>query len=118
MEDIFVPIFLFAGITTIAVFFFYFSHRTRTRIQDTLQTAMEKGSVLTPELIRELGAVSNTRSTDLRRAILLVMLGIGILFYGQITDPGDWEFSGAALFPLLLGAGYFIVWKIDPDRVG
>ena len=111
-----IPIVLFLTIGSVLFFFFYFNYRSRAQLQETLQRALDRGSDLTPEMLENLARYAVPRSTDFRRGVLLIAFGIAIAIFGFLVDGHDRELSAISLFPLILGAGYLFVWKIDPGR--
>jgi hypothetical protein len=85
----------------------YQSWKTRLLHQTALQLA-EKGQPLPPEYF--LGKPSP--ASDLRRGLVLVGLGIGLVIsLYQIEVP--WGFG---LIPLFMGVGYLIVWALETGK--
>jgi len=109
----------------------YLKSRERSKLLDTLKVAYEKGQPVPAELIEALqrGDVPNVRSTtistsesDLRRAIVLISVGVGIallgygLYYGisYASEEGG-AITGAAVagcgaIPGLIGVAYLLLW--------
>jgi len=109
----------------------YLRSRERSKLLDTLKIAYEKGQPVPPELIEALqrGAAPSVESTaistaesDLRRAIVLISVGVGIallgygLYYGisYESDEGG-AITGAAVagigaIPGLIGVAYLLLW--------
>ena len=105
----------------------YLRHRDRTQMQETLRVAMEKGQTLPADLVIALqnsiaAKTMPTREGDLRRGIVLIALGIGMvglgygLWYGisSASDVGG-AISGAIVagvgaIPGLVGVAYLILW--------
>jgi uncharacterized membrane protein HdeD (DUF308 family) len=85
----------------------YFKARSLHR---TVQTMVEKGQPVPAALLAP-PAVPRARS-DLRRGIILVMVGLGIAVFFAATDWGDSSWSFGAI-PFLIGVGYLIVWKLE-----
>ena len=66
---------------------FYLVHRTTRSVQDTLQKALEQGHTLTPERPEQLSTtVTPTESSDTRKGILLIALGIAFAAVGLISE--------------------------------
>ena len=107
----------------------YFSARDRAQLHETLRVAYEKGQPVPPELIESLqskvSATSASLSTperDLRRAVVLIAVGLGLcglgygLWYGlmSVSDEGAYitggSVAGAGAIPGLIGIAYLILW--------
>ena len=109
----------------------YLKSRERSKLLDTLKIAYEKGQPVPPELIEALqrGATPSVESTalstaesDLRRAIVLISVGVGIallgygLYYGiSFASEEGGAITGAAIagigaIPGLIGIAYLLLW--------
>lgn len=102
-------------------------HREQVRMQDTLRVAYEKGQPVPPELIEAMRSaaplrVELTPERDLRRAIVLIGVGLGLamlgygLWYGlsSVSDEGAYitgaSVAGAGAIPGFIGLAYLILW--------
>jgi hypothetical protein len=117
MVEIYVPIVLFIVIGFTTLGYFYMSHKNRVTIMDTVQKAIDRGSELTPELLSQLGAAVNPRARDLRRGVVFLSLGVAGLLCSLFFDEAEVinGIRAGTMFPLLLGAGFLIVWKLNKD---
>ena len=112
-----VPIVMFIVLGLVIIAYYYWNHRNRVSIMDTVQKAIDKGESLTPELLDRLGAAVNPRMRDLRRGIVFLALGIAgllcSLFFDlqQVVDG----IRAGSVFPLMLGLGFLLVWKLNRD---
>jgi hypothetical protein len=105
----------------------YFKHRDRQRLHDTLRIAFEKGQPLPPELITALQSNiaprrPSTPESDLRRAVVLIAVGLGFcglgygLWYGlmSVNDIAAYVSGGATAgvgaIPGLIGVAYLVLW--------
>ena len=99
--------------------FFYYRHKTRSRLQDTIQTAIEKGSDLTPELIEHIAEPKPGPQRDLRRGIIGLAIGLAFIAFGLAVGYHDEEafyaFLGIASFPIFVGIGYLIMHRLSGD---
>jgi hypothetical protein len=105
----------------------YLKYQDRQRMHETLRIAFEKGQPLPPELI--LALQSNiaprrptTPESDLRRAIILIALGLGLcglgygLWYGlmSVNDIAAYvsggSIAGLGAIPGLVGVGHLVLW--------
>jgi uncharacterized membrane-anchored protein YitT (DUF2179 family) len=93
-----------APIVVVCVVLWYKSRRTRL-IHETALKLAERGQPVPPELF----AVTEEPASDLRRGIVLSLVGLAIciLLY-QVNAP--WA---AGLIPFFMGVGYLIVWKLE-----
>jgi hypothetical protein len=112
-----IPIVLFMVLGVIAIAYFYWNHKNRQSIMDTVQKAIETGGELTPGLLSQLGAAVNPRVRDLRRGIIFLALGIAgllcSLFFDDATVVNG--IRAGSVFPLLLGGGFLLVWRLERD---
>jgi hypothetical protein len=96
-------------------------------MQETLRTALEKGQTLPTELVTALqnsvtARTMPTREGDLRRAVVLIAVGLGFcalgygLWYGLMTVDDTAAYitggctAGAGAIPGLIGVAYLILW--------
>lgn len=100
--------------------------RDRARMYETLRVAYEKGQPVPPELIAALQTNVEPRMAtperDLRRAIVLIAVGLGLcclgygLYYGlsSVNDIAAYttggSVAGAGAIPGLIGVAYLILW--------
>jgi len=116
-EGLWIPIVLFivTGFCTIA--FFFFNHKNRDAIMNTVQKSMDTGSDLTPDLLAKLGAAINPKIRDMRRGVVLLSIGIAGLLCSMFFMDAD-VVSGiraGSVFPLMMGLGFLLVWKLNKD---
>ena len=105
----------------------YFAARDRAQMHETLRLAYEKGQPVPPELIESLQSkvgerVMPTPERDLRRAIVLIAVGLGLaglgyaLWYGlmSVNDIAAYttgtSVAGAGAIPGLIGIAYLFLW--------
>ena len=101
-------------IVALAGMFVFSATRQRHR---TIRMMVEKGQPVPPELLMPPTRAIRQRS-DMRRGVILLMIGIGvILFFGTVAhwESGVWTLG---LIPLLIGAGYLLVWKLEGGTKG
>ena len=108
----------------------YFAARERAQLHETLRVAYEKGQPVPPELIERLTAAAPAQSlgrstaadADLRRAIMLIAVALGLvglgagLFWGfMYVNPipagiiGG-STAGAGAIPGFIGLAYLVLW--------
>jgi Domain of unknown function (DUF6249) len=105
----------------------YFKARDRAQLHETLRVAYEKGQPPPPELIEKLTAgnlptTPQTPDGDLRRAVVLIAVGVGLaglgvcLGYGiSLADQtGGWvtggAIAGAGAIPGMIGLAYLFLY--------
>ena len=112
-----IPMVLFVVLGIIAIGYFYWNHKNRQSVMDTVQKAIETGGDFSPELLSQLGAAVNPRIRDLRRGVIFLSLGVaGLLCSLFFAEPEVVSgIRAGSMFPLLLGAGFLIVWRLNRD---
>lgn len=105
----------------------YYAAQDRARLHETLRVAYEKGQPVPPELIESLQAKASDRpmptpERDLRRAIVLIFVGLGLcalgyaMWYGlmSVDDVAAYttgmSIAGAGAIPGLIGLAYLMLW--------
>lgn len=116
-EGTIVPIAVFTAGVLIVFVVMYFKAKTRAGVQKTIRLALEKGNELTPELLDRLAAPKQSQSSDLRRGVIALSIGIGFALFGSIIGEPDAvrPMIGVGMFPAIIGIGYLILWKTS-DR--
>jgi hypothetical protein len=99
----------------------------RARMHETLRLAYEKGQPVPPELITALQSRASadslpTPERDLRRAVILIAVGLGFcglgygVWYGlmSVSDTAAYisggSTAGVGAIPGLIGLAYLILW--------
>lgn len=112
-----IPIVMFIVIGIGVLGYFYWNHKNRASIMDTVQKAIDQGGELTPDLLKTLGASVDPRSKDLRRGIIFLFLGVaGVLcslFFGDADVVNG--IRAGSVFPIMLGLGFLLVWKLNKE---
>ena len=107
MVEEWIPIVMFLTIGVILVALFWFRHKTRTEMQMTFRSALERGQELTPEVIDRLGAPKPPKNKDLRLGVIWLAIAAGLVMCGFfVPDPSDHALRGclaAAAFPGAIG---------------
>ena len=112
MDANYIPV---IGLVSIAAMFIIFSilnSRNQQEVQRTLRAALERGTPLTPELVAQLNTNRPSGRTDLRRGIVIISLGVAAVAAGVISGAME-EFATIAAFPICMGLGFLLVWKLD-----
>ena len=112
-----IPIVMFIVLGFVILGYYYWNHKNRLSIMDTVQKAIESGQELSQEMLMQLGAAANPKMRDLRRGIIFLSLGIGgmlcSLFFNEPEVING--IRAGSVFPLMLGLGFLLVWKLNTD---
>ena len=113
MDEMWIPIVMFISVAIVFCLWFYFRYKARVATQQTFRLALEKGSELTPEFIKQLGEPEPSKDKDLRRGLIWVALGLALAILGAaINEPEAMgPIFGSAAFPALVGVAYLIMWR-------
>jgi len=117
MEDTWVPIVMFLGMTIVFCALFWFRYKTRVEMQTTFRAALDKGQELTPEIIDRLGHPKAPKDKDMRNGIIWLSLAAALVLIGfAVPEPEALRgtLAGAA-FPFCIGVAYLILHKFS-DR--
>ena len=114
-EEVLIPIFFFMSTAFVCFFWFYYRHRARMEMQQTLRMALEKGNELSPEFIKQLGEAPQPKDKDLRRSLVWYAIAFGLVLIGfavgrQDPDALSGLLAGAAL-PFTIGSAYLIMYR-------
>jgi hypothetical protein len=109
---------MFAAMTVVFSFFFWFRARARSEMQQTIRSAIDKGQELTPELVESLGSPQRpSKDKDLRFSLIWFAIAFGLALFGGAISLAEDEapifmiFSGIAALPFMVGLAYLIMWK-------
>jgi hypothetical protein len=103
---------VFGAPVLIVAVILYFTFSRNRMMHKTIRMMVEKGQPVPAALLAPPAPAQRQRS-DMRRGIVLVMVGVGImLFLGAVND---WEGGAWAIgiIPFLIGTGYLLVWKME-----
>lgn len=119
-EDLWIPIVMFISIAVVLCCWLYFRFRARDALQKTVQSAIEKGHELSPELLDRLGRPKNSKDADLRRGAIAVAIGVAFAAFAMILDEDDAvrPILASGSFPFLVGVAYLALWRFTGDKEG
>jgi Domain of unknown function (DUF6249) len=101
-------------IVGVIMFFSYWKARSLHR---TVRMMVEKGQPV-PEALFATPPRAVRQRSDMRRGVVLVMVGLGIMVFFAAVN--DWEGGAWAMgiIPFLIGCGYLLVWKLEATKPG
>jgi hypothetical protein len=113
MTEELIPVVMFISMALTFMVWFYLKFRAKVESQQTIRLALEKGTELSPEFIRQIGEPEPPKDRDLRRGMIWIALGIGmcILALGVNEADATGPLLGSASFPILIGLAYIIMWR-------
>ena len=106
---------IFGAPVLIVALIMYFGFSKTRAMHRTVRMMAEKGQPIPPALLAPPTPSVRQRS-DMRRGIVLVMVGLGIMIcFGAWSD---WEGGSWALgvIPFVIGLGYLLVWKLEGGK--
>jgi hypothetical protein len=106
---------IFGAPVLIVAVIMYFGFSRNRMMHKTVRMMVEKGQPV-PAALLSPPAPAQAQRSDMRRGVVLVMVGLGIMvFLGAVND---WEGGAWALgiIPFLIGSGYLLVWKLEGPK--
>lgn len=112
MEDILVPIALFAIIPLTVWAVSYYRYKSRARIAETVQSIAASGQNVDETLIKSFAMPVKRKNSDLRSGMIAIAIGLGLLFSSGVADDSEAQAGLAALssFPILIGIALLAFW--------
>ena len=111
---------MFLALTIVLSLFLLFKYRSRSDMQATIRTAIEKGQELSPEIIDRLGTPRRQKDQDLRLALIWLAIAAGLALCGFfVPDPSGHALGGllaTAAFPFCIGVAYVIMWRFASNE--
>jgi hypothetical protein len=95
---------LLMPVTVVGIILWYKAQRNSLLHETALKLA-EKGQPVPAELFAD----RTEPYSDLRRGVVLAMLGLGISLALFLVEMRFWAFG---IIPMFMGLGYLIVWKL------
>lgn len=113
MREEMIPIVMFIAMAFVFIVFFYLKFRAKVETQQTIRIALEKGTELSPEFIKQIGEPEPPKDGDLRRGMIWIAIGLGfvLLALGIRDEDATGPMLGTASFPTLIGIAYLIMWR-------
>ncbi len=113
MSEEVIPIVMFISFAVTMMVWFYLKFRGKVESQQTIRLALEKGTELSPEFIKQIGEPEPPKDRDLRRGMIWMAIGLSMATLSVgINDPdATGPILGSAAFPTLIGIAYLIMWR-------
>ena len=115
---VFIPVVALIVIAVVIYAYFSFRYKTRVRVQETIQAALDKGNELTPELIDRVAGPQPHADRDLRRGLVSIAIGVAFAILGFMVDEEDAvrPMIGVGMFPFLVGVAYLVMWRMGKSE--
>ena len=115
---LFIPVVALIVICLLVYSFFHFRYKTRVKVQETIQAALDKGNELTPELIDRVAGPQPHTDRDLRRGLVSIAIGVAFAILGLLIEEEDAlrPMIGVGMFPFLVGLAYIIMWRVGKSE--
>lgn len=112
MAEEMIPIVMFISIALVFVALFWFRYKSRSELQQTVRSALDRGVELSPEMIDRLGAPKQPKAKDLRLGVIWMSLAFALVLIGfAVPEPEALRgtLAGAAL-PFSIGSAYLLLY--------
>ena len=95
----------------------FFSYWKARSLHKTVREMVAKGQEVPAALFAGPPPVVRARS-DMRRGVVLVMVGVGMMIFFGAMDDWDGGAWALGIIPFLIGCGYLLVWKLEEAKAG
>ena len=125
MNEVMIPITMFAMIAAIVIVPTWLKSRERREMQATLRASIDKGQALPPEVIdaltRQTVKPPATAGRDLRTGVILLALSLGIAaafsYLGYVVeDDVPYGFAAFAAIPGAIGLAFIILSAFNKNK--
>jgi hypothetical protein len=106
---------LFGAPVLIVGMIMFFSYWKARSLHRTVRLMVEKGQPVPEALFAPPQSPARQRS-DMRRGVVLVMVGLGVMLFLGAVDEWDGGAWALGLIPFFIGAGYLVVWKLETGK--
>jgi ABC-type uncharacterized transport system permease subunit len=108
----------------------HYASQDRKHLHETVRMMVEKGQPVSSEMLESLnnrsgvvsdGPARSGSSADIRRGVILIMVGLGLVALGAALGPvSDWEafgpLAGSGAFPGFIGLGFVIIGLLNRSK--
>jgi hypothetical protein len=106
-----VPLLPFALAAFVVAAALYYANRRNAQQHETLRLMVEKGREIPPELLMS----PPKKRSDLRKGLILLAIGIGLMAFFALHESHEKGLWGLGLIPTLMGAGYLLASRLEPN---
>jgi len=106
---------LFGAPVLIVGLIMFFSFWKARSLHRTVRLMVEKGQPV-PEALFATPQTPRRQRSDLRRGIILVMVGIGVMILFGALDDWDGGAWAIGIIPFLIGATYLLFWRLEGHK--
>jgi hypothetical protein len=106
---------LFGAPVLIVGMIMFFSYWKARSLHRTVRMMVEKGQPV-PEALFATPASPIRQRSDMRRGVILTMIGFGVMIFFGAMDDWDGGAWAVGIIPFLIGAGYLLVWKLEQNK--
>jgi hypothetical protein len=106
---------LFGAPVLIVGLIMFFSYWKARSLHRTVRMMVEKGQPV-PEALFATPPRAIRQRSDMRRGVILMMVGFGVMIFFGAMDDWDGGAWALGIIPFLIGAGYLLVWKLDDNK--
>lgn len=107
---------LFGAPVAIVGVIMFFSYIKARSLHKTVRMMVEKGQPV-PEALFAAPHTPAKQRSDMRRGVILVMVGIGVMILFGALDDWDGGAWALGIIPFLIGAGYLAVWVLEGNKL-
>ena len=107
---------LFGAPVLIVGVIMFFSYIKARSLHKTVRLMVEKGQPV-PEALFAAPQTPVRQRSDMRRGIILVMVGIGVMILFGALDDWDGGAWALGIIPFLIGATYLLFWKLEGNKL-
>ncbi len=102
-------------ITLIIIAVLFFINRSKIAKQRTIQSLVETGKDITPELLESLGLkVKKLPQNDFRKGVLLFVTGMVLTLIFKMMGGFAWIFG---ILPIILGIVYIVFSRLNSAKI-
>ena len=106
---------LFGAPVLIVGLIMFFSYWKARSLHRTVRMMVEKGQPV-PEALFATPPRATRQRSDMRRGVILMMVGFGVMIFFGAMDDWDGGAWALGIIPFLIGAGYLLVWKLEDNK--
>jgi hypothetical protein len=106
-----VPLYPFVFAAFVVAAALYYASRRNAQQHETLRLMVEKGREIPPELL----IPPPKKRSDLRKGLVLLAIGVGLMAFFALHESHDKGLWGLGLIPTLMGAGYLLASRLEPN---